>query len=483
MSQAASLSAPNVSDRIGSAAQGGSAPTAATRYLAAGAYLDATFRAQVLSLMDDEYRARAPEPGIDPECVVRHCRTALARKAWRDALLCAPLAYMHWTLFPLLPLLSINPDYIPVALAAYWLPIVATWFAASGIVFGESFLTEILTLTYRLSARDFEQPQPVPQNAQLDTANVVAYGAFSPFVGSGYDLAGWSFAVNLEQRMPGRETAPDAFQVTELYDALRKGFERLEIGGLKVADRLYVDGKAIRDDNRFLPATLARPVSRVTTAILAPFISSPGKTVRHYLSLEIQDWSGQLVLSTFIRLQKTQSKLFAEMSSFLLPPLKGSYYAIDGRSRSRVVGQTLGLFLSAFVQSPFLLVLAPFRTAGRIWTPVRRLSERSQKRKEIRNNPLYNYGALTSIRQLGTENTWRVYFQKLDKEMHTKIIQQQLLDVLTDFLADHGIDVSEIKERGSFILNNGVMVSGGLIQAEGLAVGQGAQAKVSKRSQ
>jgi ATP-dependent Clp protease ATP-binding subunit ClpA len=84
---------------------------------------------------------------------------------------------------------------------------------------------------------------------------------------------------------------------------------------------------------------------------------------------------------------------------------------------------------------------------------------------------------------LGTENTWRVYFQKLDKEMHAKIVEQQLLDVLAKFLEDHGIDVSELKERGSYILNNGVMVSGGSIQAEGLAVGEGAQAKVFKRPQ
>ena len=97
------------------------------------------------------------------------------------------------------------------------------------------------------------------------------------------------------------------------------------------------------------------------------------------------------------------------------------------------------------------------------------------------DNPLHNYGAVQSIRELGTDNSWRVYFQKLDKEMHSKVIQQQMLDVLVSFLDHHGVDTSEMKDRGNHILNNGVIVSGGMISAEGLAVGQGAQASVSKR--
>ena len=78
-------------------------------------------------------------------------------------------------------------------------------------------------------------------------------------------------------------------------------------------------------------------------------------------------------------------------------------------------------------------------------------------------------------------NAWRVYFQMLDKEMHSKVVRQQLLDVLISFLDEHGVDTSEIKDRGSHILNNGVIVSGDTINAESFAVGEGAQANVAKR--
>src|SRR5207253_32507 len=95
----------------------------------------------------------------------------------------------------------------------------------------------------------------------MDPGNVVVYGAFSPFVGAGFDLGGWSFAVNLEQAKRDFETRdPEDFAVGELYRMLRTGFERLGIDGLAIKDRLFVDGRSIRDDRRFLPSLFSRPL-------------------------------------------------------------------------------------------------------------------------------------------------------------------------------------------------------------------------------
>jgi hypothetical protein len=458
------------------------APTAATRYLAAAAYMDASFRARVLEIDRAEFRARAPEPGIDTALVTKHCKIARARKAWRDAALCLPLIYfLSSGLVPALLSGSTQPTFLPIILAAYGVVIGSVWMVATAIVFCEAFLTEIVTLTLQFRPKKFCQPQDVRMAPEAIPLNVVVYGGFSPFVGSGYDLAGWSFAVNLEVGGGGRDGEPNQFAICDLYKTLRSGFERLTIDGLVIIDRLYVDGKAIRGDTRFLQNMFARPAGRVDASILEQFRAKPENNVRHYLCLQIEDWSGQVVLSTFVRLQKSASKLFVEVSSFLLPPLKNRYYEIDARSNNRLVSNTVGLIVTSLIQSPFLLVIGFIATVRRAWSPIHVFGERRRKRREIRNSPLYNYGATTSIRELGTENVWRVYFQKLDKEMYSKIVQQQLLDVLAKFLDEHGVDISELKERGSYILNNGVIVSGGSIKTEGLAVGQGAQTKVSKR--
>jgi hypothetical protein len=68
----------------------------------------------------------------------------------------------------------------------------------------------------------------------------------------------------------------------------------------------------------------------------------------------------------------------------------------------------------------------------------------------------------------------------LDKEMYVKVFEKQLLFAVKGFLDAHNIDTSDIQERQTTILNSGVIVQGGEINAEALAVGTGASSTVSK---
>jgi hypothetical protein len=65
--------------------------------------------------------------------------------------------------------------------------------------------------------------------------------------------------------------------------------------------------------------------------------------------------------------------------------------------------------------------------------------------------------------------------------MHLKILERQILDTIVRFLDARNIDTSDLKERQTTILNNGLLVSGsGTIHAESLAVGTNSQAFVDK---
>jgi hypothetical protein len=63
--------------------------------------------------------------------------------------------------------------------------------------------------------------------------------------------------------------------------------------------------------------------------------------------------------------------------------------------------------------------------------------------------------------------------------MRIQVTQQAVLNLIIDFLDDRNIDTSEIKDRQIAILNNGVIVAGGALQASSVAVGAGAQASAS----
>ena len=60
--------------------------------------------------------------------------------------------------------------------------------------------------------------------------------------------------------------------------------------------------------------------------------------------------------------------------------------------------------------------------------------------------------------------------------MTLKLVEKEILDAIIDFLEAHDIDTSELRERQSMILNNGVIMSGGTVQAETVAMGGRARA-------
>jgi hypothetical protein len=56
------------------------------------------------------------------------------------------------------------------------------------------------------------------------------------------------------------------------------------------------------------------------------------------------------------------------------------------------------------------------------------------------------------------------------------MLEHAILDGIITFLDEHQIDTSGLRERQTMILNSGIIVQGGDVKAESLAVGAGAQA-------
>jgi len=466
-------------DTLGNATVVGEAATAGfqtrydqetTRYMCGAAYTDRTFRAAVLARSREAYRAKAPEVGVDVAMVTGHCRRAEHSKMIRDLVICAPAAAAAFLV------LTMMGRGQPPAAAVGWVAI--AWLVAWVVTSFEAFSLDSV-MRGKLTREAFHRQAAAPAPAASD-GNVVIYSGFLPFVGSGSDLGGWSFALDLERPKPGLAAQPPRpFDLADLYQHVSGAFEGLRIPNLKLSRKLFVGGSTIRGDRRLLPDIHKRPVDHVDEAMVASYAASGSKAIRHYLCVEVVDWSGELAITLFIRFQKLSTKLFVELSTFMLPPLKPSYYDLDKVHVKGRLGESAATLILAAIKAPFLLVLAPFFTLGRLQTAMAERNQVKQVRKQIDQDLLFNYGAEQSLREAAAGTEWRVYFQKLDKEMHHKILQQQLLDSLVDFLDAHGIDTSEIKERTVQIMNNGVIVSGGSVNTQSMAVGDGAKAMVS----
>jgi hypothetical protein len=458
--------------------------TDATRYLCAGLYGDDAYLRRVrATLIEDQHHSIAVSPAVDLKAVLRHCIAAGKRQTKRQLAHCAILLATLAVEVMWLGSRSdagfgvLDPPLLLGGLAAILISLRYQWSPSFGKIAAqlrrETFDPDPLRGAYGFEAND-----RIEELSDISTGNVVVYSGFSPFVGSGIDLGGWSFTVDAQrgkEQFDGTRTEAEPFELAELYSYVESKLVDLGIRDLVVTDSVFINGRDIRDDERFLPDPYRRPLSRISETELQSYVDEPDLRVRHYKCARIVDWRGELVLSVFFRVAKRGASLFAETCFFLLTPIKEAYRSVDNQPLSPSVRQAIGIFIASLVLAPFQALWSPLALFGKAQGAFERRNHENEQERQIREQPLYDFGASTSVRELGSSGVYRRYFQKLDKEMYAKLAQRTLLDALCEFLEEHNVDVSDVRERQSTIFNSGVMVSGGTINTDTLTVGKRAR--------
>jgi hypothetical protein len=459
-------------------------PSETTRYLCTAPHLDDRYARRVVDeVVMDPHRAVVPSLGIDMGIVLRHCFAARRRQNVRDGLIAVIL----------IAALPVVLDYrrLPGLRAVLILIVVAGLVAFTDRWISRYRVTR--GLTRGTFGRDDGPPVTAAESAQVAQAaaaqegDMSVYGTYRPFVGSGFSRGGWSFAINLGR---GKDTPagqvrlePVSFEIEEFYREVARDLMGAGLAGLTVENRLLVDGQNIRDDRRFLPDTEGRPVTEISTDMLFQLTREPEPVNRPYQCIRLQSWDGDLVLSAFVNFTKRGTVLLAEVQHYLLAPLQPEYRQAD-RLASWSLGQRLRTELkSAPAAVTATVIRAPFRISRQVLrTGLGRRTERAALRR-IRMDPEYNFGAMTSVRELAQARHYRRYFQQVDRDLNTKFIDRQVLDTIVDFLDAHNIDVSQFQEQRSMILNNGLLVSGGEFKAGSVAVGERARAGMTQFTQ
>jgi hypothetical protein len=451
-----------------------------TRYLCAGAHLDRTFRLGVIeSLVEERHRAVEIPVGVDIEAVVRHALLAERRLLGRNLLL---LPVFLLGAFYLISFATQDSYTRQLSNVMY-----ALWLIAAVIVFFENLAKSSTLRSLRKGGNGVSyrgtgtssQPSPLACEGE---GNLVVYSGFSPFVGAGYEIGGWSFVIRLDSQKQdlGVRLEPIPFKDSELYAHMRSRLEELELKELQIKDKLYVNGQDVREDVRFMPDPMAPPKRKIDRSIVDAFEDDPSQAVRHYMGIHLIQWKGEVVVSCFLRINQQGYHLFVEASYFLLPPVKEDYYSVDALPPDVSARELFGFASSSIISGPVLCAIAPFAIWAKVNEAWRRSAARNATEQMIKQNHSFDYGCRSTIRSIAASTNYRRYFQKLDKEMGVKLVARCVLDSLVDFLDGKNVDTSEIKERTSVILNNGVIVSGGSIQAETFTAGQGAISKVTQ---
>lgn len=456
-----------------------------TRFLCASAVvLGWQFRNKILEQVNKKHQATAPEYGLNTEILIRVCKF-LENREIKYHWIFAGLGVVGAVLiFMAMILIMINQNF---AITVLFGPFV--FITASAILFFYKSYDEKFNLLPHFTKERFEPAQIAKKFAvELDhdvlsrisneDQNLVVYKGFSPFIGAGIDLGGWSFAVDVSRpKEHAKETT--AFEISELYLELENANKSLELQGLDIKDIAFVNGADIRSDKLILQDVLRHPIQHIEPDVMKAYSTNDDFRIRHYKKIAVRDWGNEMIFSLFLRCSLRGKNLFVEVSQFLLTPLESRYRQIDSLSQKNWQS-LLTLAFSSIILGPFAAFASWFALLQIAY--VRFGFQESNEKKKIEGSPLYNYGVPTSIRQMTSSRKYVHYFQKLDREMYIKIINRNILDTISQFLDARHIDTSALKEQRTTIVNNGVLVQGGNIATQSLAAGISAQAITNQLS-
>ncbi|AXG77621.1 hypothetical protein [Streptomyces paludis] len=332
-----------------------------------------------------------------------------------------------------------------------------------------------------------------------DDANLIAYSGYTPFVGAGVRFSSWSFANRLvpEGWKPGtgERPPPVAFTTSDLVDRLGADLAELSartpgstdgIVGLEVGEKVFVHGSALLSTPLIPPAEiwpggewaapgLKRPTDRLPRHRITAARGLIDGPLRHCLCVQIRSWDTDLVLTVFVQVALNGGTLYLQSDTRVLAPVREEYRVADSLHATESAEEGARRAAeSVLAAGPVLLasvpnVLSELGAAGRL----RRWEE--EERWAIERDKRYDFGAHLSLREAAASPNYRNFFQFVDATRTGKQVELQVLGSVLNFLAEHGLDVSDLDARRTTILNNGVMMYGGSVNGS-IAAGTGATA-------
>src|SRR6266536_2583476 len=437
------------------AAHGAPDPTtsAATRYLCVGAHVDPQFADRVIhDVLEERHRAVCPSRGIDLVPIVRHCLAARRRRLARDLAILAVLAA------------SVVVSPVPTATltltawSGWWLHRLARQLSRRAFDPGRAPATASPAVQWRLEDLAREQ-----------YGHATVYSSFVPFVGSGVPFSTWSLVLDLQR--PSRRRLIDGpapsprisvvdlqarvvAQLGHLAGERLDGGERLT--SLQLERHVFVDGSSFRGSR-------TRPAEGPT----GPQLHSGGTDVerladeqagpaRQYLDVRIGSWEEELVVTVHLQFASIGRTLYMEAVSCVLPPINAAYHVVDAMPSRMTPGALLDLVVTTTRTFASAFCRAPARAGRALLAPIRRWLDQETTLAAIREDLPFDYGARTSVRELGAAPGCHSYFQRLDVEKYRKLVDLHVLQAIGDHLEDEGVDIAAFARQRMRILERGL---------------------------
>jgi hypothetical protein len=237
-----------------------------------------------------------------------------------------------------------------------------------------------------------------------------------------------------------------------------------------------VNGTTLGTDGRYISPTTLAPVAQLSAETVEKIMLQPTGTVRHCLAVHVPMWGGDVVPSTFLHLATVGSTLHLHIGHHVLGPVRAAYHVVDRLDGPLSAAGRRGVLVNAVLHTGPALVSAPFRALRHARFETRHLKRMSDELTAIEQDPLYDYGARVSVRELALSPDYHNYFQVLDAQRITSLVERHTFAAVREFLDSHGYDTTDFRVQQQTILNQGLIQQGGTSIIGNQAIGAGATA-------
>ncbi|MET8852768.1 hypothetical protein [Amycolatopsis sp. NPDC004625] len=302
---------------------------------------------------------------------------------------------------------------------------------------------------------------PRPPRSSAGGFPLIVYRGRNPFVGAGTSVGAWSTAIPLEAAGDAGTNGP--LTTDRLYRAAAAAVATLgETGALSPDRRLtalgtsgvvFASAEALLDHagdpvcGEYLPGFDAPPVEFLSPAESNHVYATPREWARYYLHFQVETWNRELVFSAFLHAAVDDSTLYLEWTPCVLPPVRDEFRAPDRMPDSVLVPVGQGLLRWARL---------PVTLPGRLWHALTLIRPRPHDGYTLDPD---RYGNARTLRELGAADTVRDYFQIVDVERYTKLLESRLVPAISAVLRECGYSPASFERRIAAVITNNTTIT------------------------
>lgn len=296
--------------------------------------------------------------------------------------------------------------------------------------------------------------------------NICIFSGRKPFVGSGTISKNFSFVVATNKpKQINNNSELINFSEDEMYNTIQNTLSTKN----NISQKLYINGSFLNGDTYLLSAIDS---GKFDMELWQKYSEYNGNNIRRYICITNNSQSQEIQTNFFIRFVKSDNTLFVEITATLLNPIALQYRILEQLPQKISFTRLVLIFQNSIITAISNLVKSVFYTASFFLTLPERLFEKSRIKKQIQENPLFDYGETSTLREDIADNSLQTFYNSMDDDQLFKQTEKNIFDSLINFLESKNIDTSDLSQQQTTIINNGLMMSGGEIKADNLVAGK-----------